>query len=159
MQANLESTEYYKHRYSSVCSIVVFPIFLLLIVAFLFGSYLKTDVVIDGSGVYREVNQQTLKENEVYGLVKEQDVLDLKGSQAVRFTVPGSRKLSSAIKGKIVAISDQPKVIRGQTFYSIKVHLNYENKETKLLKTGMNGKISIITGKETYLQHLERTIF
>ncbi|EEI72232.1 hypothetical protein HMPREF0496_0510 [Lentilactobacillus hilgardii ATCC 27305] len=142
--------------------LIVLPIFLFLVGLVLLSSYLRMDVTVAGAGVYGQTSQRTTRtepiKNSVYGLVNEKDISELKNSQEARFTIQGNRKLASAIKGKIVKISGSPQIIHSQTYYGIVVKLNSSNKEINLLKTGMNGKLSVVTGTETYFQYLKDNI-
>ncbi len=154
MQPNsLESTEYYHRRYNPVCQIIVFPIFFLVVAAVLLGSFLKMDATVTGTGVV-----MTPTQHQVVGLISEHDISALKQTQQVRFTIQGNPQLAKGLTGKIIKISDQPKIVRGQTYYGITVHLQENHLDTKLLKPGMHGQLAVVTGTKTYLQYLREQL-
>lgn len=110
----------------------------------------------DETILFPDINDE--KSLEVISYVSGQDIASLKKNQKIRFELNDRDNGTTIIIGKIQSISVYPETNKGQAEYEVISTIKPTKKEKTSLRYGMQGNISVITGKETYFNYL-KTLF
>lgn len=107
----------------------------------------------DETILFPDINDE--KSLEVIFYVSGQDIASLSKGQKIRFELNDQDSRTTIITGKIQSISVYPETNKGQTEYEVISTIKLTKKEKKFLRYGMQGNVSVITGKETYFNYLK----
>jgi bacteriocin secretion accessory protein len=101
--------------------------------------------------IYPILKKQKFLEIKAY--ISTTDISEIKIGQNVRFKVSRNVPKSIVINGKINKISVSPITVNHGSYYVITSKAKITNQQKSLLKYGMSGKISVITGKKTFFNY------
>lgn len=110
----------------------------------------------DETILFPDINDE--KSLEVISYVSGQNIASLKKNQKIRFELSNQDTGTTVITGKIQSISVYPEESKNQSEYEVISTIKPTKKEKNSLRYGMQGQISVITGKETYFNYL-KTLF
>lgn len=110
----------------------------------------------DETILFPDINDE--KSLEVISYVSGQNIASLKKNQKIRFELNSQDDGTTVITGKIQSISVYPEMNKGRAEYEVISTIKPAKKEKNSLRYGMQGKLSVITGKETYFNYL-KTLF
>lgn len=101
--------------------------------------------------IYPVLKKQKFLEIKAY--VSTTDISAIRIGQNIRFKVSRNVPKSIVINGKINKISVSPITINHGSYYVITSKAKATNQQKSLLKYGMSGEMSVITGKKTFFNY------
>lgn len=87
--------------------------------------------------------------------VSSSEVAVLNKGQQVRFQIENKQGMSETLNGKIISIGTYPVQQKGMSMFEVETMLKTTKSERKFLRYGMQGKVSIITGKASYFNYIK----
>ena len=87
--------------------------------------------------------------------VPSSEVAVLNKGQQVRFQIENKQGMSEILNGKIISIGTYPVQQKGMSMFEVETMLKTTKSERKFLRYGMQGKVSIITGKASYFNYIK----
>lgn len=86
------------------------------------------------------------------------EVATLAKGQKIRFQVRNKQGMSTILNGKIISIGTYPVQQKGASMFEVQSMVKITRSERKFLRYGMQGKVSIITGKTSYFNYIKSKI-
>lgn len=144
----LESSEYYSKRYRTPSVKLIIPVSIFIIIIFLGSLFFRIDNTIDRTGIvvqnehYKEKNIVTIE-----SLISANQSIVVKKGQRVSFNVSGTDKFPTSMRGKVVLVTSKPIVKNSHVMYKVYSKIKSKSKKWRLIKAGIEGKVSIHLGK------------
>jgi Membrane-fusion protein len=107
--------------------------------------------------IYPNIKEQDYVKIESY--IPADDISSIKKEQEMRFKVAKNMTKPLILSGKIMNISVAPINSNKGNFYKVSALAKIDSSERKLLKYGMDGNVSIITGRTTFFNYYKNKLF
>jgi len=144
----LESSEYYSKRYKTPIVKLIIPLAIFIMIIFLGSLLFKIDNTIDGTGIVVQ-NEHYGKKNivTIESLISANQSIVVKKGQRVSFNVSETDKFPTSMRGNVVLVRSKPIVKNSHVMYKIDSEIKSRSKKWRLIKAGIEGKLSIHLGK------------
>ena len=95
------------------------------------------------------------RELRVVTYVPSSEVAVLNKGQQVRFQIENKQGMSEILNGKVTNIGAYPVQQKGISMFEVETMIKTTKSERKFLRYGMQGKVSIITGRASYFNYIK----